>query len=332
MSDKKKKCQICGGYIFEDDDKVVCPICGAPYHRDCYASLGKCALGDKHGTSEQYDLTHPKEQSEGKVDNENRETDGVVCPHCHCVCDRGAQVCPHCNRPLTGEFTPPFGGNGQNTFSGGVPPFGANVYIDPYGGISPKATLEDGVTAEDVKNYTAVNTPRYVGKFFTLKKEHKSSWNWAAFLFPHAWLFSRKMYFKAFAVTVIMIAAAMCSFPVQSVLAQQLPQNATQNDLVNFVMNNSSEFIVPLIMQAVGFLTALGIRIVSALMGDWWYRNHAITKIKEIKSSPLTEAETANDIDITKKLTIKGGVNLYAALLSLIVIYFAPAFIFSLII
>ncbi len=331
MSDKKEKCQICGGYIFEEDDRVVCPICGAPYHRDCYASIGKCALSDKHGTPEQYDLQHPKHE-ESKEETE----DGVVCPYCHKLCGKNDAVCPHCKRPLSAQFTPPFGTQGQGTNRSGFPPYMTNVYIDPYGGISPTAELEDGVTAEDVKNYTVVNSPRYERKFFTMNKSHKASWNWAAFIFPHAWLFSRKIYYKAFAIIIIAITAAMCAYPLQNLLAQQLPQNATQNEIANFLsnglMNGSANVIVPVIIQVVGFIVSLAVRIITALFGDWWYRNAVIAKIKEIKTAPLTEQEIANDIDVTKKLNLKGGVNIYAAIIAFFVSYYTPALIFSLII
>ena len=32
------------------DDIVVCPDCGAPYHRACYEKQGGCVYADKHGT------------------------------------------------------------------------------------------------------------------------------------------------------------------------------------------------------------------------------------------------------------------------------------------
>ncbi len=31
-----KKCPICSEKFKADDDIVVCPKCGAPYHRSCY--------------------------------------------------------------------------------------------------------------------------------------------------------------------------------------------------------------------------------------------------------------------------------------------------------
>ena len=35
-------CEGCGKPLTLQDDIVVCPDCGAPYHRDCYEKLGRC--------------------------------------------------------------------------------------------------------------------------------------------------------------------------------------------------------------------------------------------------------------------------------------------------
>ena len=48
-------CVRCHAYLFDDDDVVYCPVCGAPHHRDCYNELGHCALEALHGTDKQYD-------------------------------------------------------------------------------------------------------------------------------------------------------------------------------------------------------------------------------------------------------------------------------------
>lgn len=35
-------CEGCGRPLALTDDIVVCPDCGAPYHRECYEKLGRC--------------------------------------------------------------------------------------------------------------------------------------------------------------------------------------------------------------------------------------------------------------------------------------------------
>ncbi len=47
-----EKCPICSEPFAEDSDIVVCPECGAPYHRECYLKEGKCLFSEQHGEFE----------------------------------------------------------------------------------------------------------------------------------------------------------------------------------------------------------------------------------------------------------------------------------------
>ncbi len=67
-----KKCACCGAYLFDEDDVVFCPVCGAPHHRDCYNAKGQCAFESLHGTDRQYDKTN-EETSENKQENPQPE-------------------------------------------------------------------------------------------------------------------------------------------------------------------------------------------------------------------------------------------------------------------
>lgn len=54
VSVEGEKCPVCHSYMFDDEDIVFCPICGAPHHRECYKSIGHCALEKYHGTDMEY--------------------------------------------------------------------------------------------------------------------------------------------------------------------------------------------------------------------------------------------------------------------------------------
>ena len=41
MDYKGCKCASCHKVLKEGDDIVICPECGAPYHRECYAAAGR---------------------------------------------------------------------------------------------------------------------------------------------------------------------------------------------------------------------------------------------------------------------------------------------------
>ena len=57
-----EKCALCKAYLFEEDDVVYCPECGAPHHRECYNGIGHCALDGLHGTENQYKKPQPEEK------------------------------------------------------------------------------------------------------------------------------------------------------------------------------------------------------------------------------------------------------------------------------
>ena len=65
-------CPVCNAKLFDDDDIAVCPICGAPHHRDCFNYEGHCHFESTHGTPEQW--TMPKEDTQkSNFENENQQ-------------------------------------------------------------------------------------------------------------------------------------------------------------------------------------------------------------------------------------------------------------------
>lgn len=49
---KNEKCAACGMKFFEDEDIVVCPECGTPYHKECWNRVGTCVHSAEHGNFE----------------------------------------------------------------------------------------------------------------------------------------------------------------------------------------------------------------------------------------------------------------------------------------
>ena len=50
MKFKGVECPVCSVEFADKDDVVVCPDCGTPHHRSCYAQNGQCANLLLHGT------------------------------------------------------------------------------------------------------------------------------------------------------------------------------------------------------------------------------------------------------------------------------------------
>ena len=184
-----QQCPVCKSYLFEDDDIVFCPECGAPHHRGCYKKLGHCGLENYHGTGQP------------NRNNFHSETGNTYrCGRGGRSISTGAAYCPYCGNPLFAGYSK-------------TPPFGYNVFFDPYGGVSPSDRIED-VPAEDIKNFVAYNTQRYLPLFKSLSKRHRANWNFAAFFFPEGWFFFRKQYRFGVIAMLFLIVAGLCELPL----------------------------------------------------------------------------------------------------------------------
>ena len=58
-----KKCEYCGEQFAKNDDVVVCPECGAPYHRRCWQEHGECAHAAEHKSGYGYQK-QPSQEAE----------------------------------------------------------------------------------------------------------------------------------------------------------------------------------------------------------------------------------------------------------------------------
>ena len=83
-------CEGCGKPLTLQDDIVVCPDCGAPYHRDCYEKLGRCIHAPAHAAG--YEWKFPYQESEL-----------CTCPACGERTLRSESVCRCCGAALPPE-------------------------------------------------------------------------------------------------------------------------------------------------------------------------------------------------------------------------------------
>lgn len=179
MADTGICCVVCGRPLRDGDDRVVCPLCGAPYHRGCYPASG-CRFADRHGGGFRW-----------RPPLRRRDEDACACPNCGAVCPQGTQRCPHCGVPLA-EPEP-------SRLPPEVSPDVFYADFSPYVGIAPDSRL-DGCRAVDTALFLGPNAGYYLAQFFRLSLGRSSfSWNWAAALFPLEWALYRRQY-RLFAV------------------------------------------------------------------------------------------------------------------------------------
>lgn len=299
----KEKCVVCHAYLFEEDDVVYCPECGAPHHRDCYNAVGHCALDVFHGTEDEYKKPEPKTESQPEqrvVANGERpiQRGTVVCGMCGEKYDITEDVCPNCNTP--------------NVIKANGGRFAA---FDFLGGVPPKTDLGNGVIADDAKKFVVTNTHRYIPKFLNFKNGKKASWNWLAFLTPCGWLMSRKMYVFGAVIGAVQIALAMLCVPFTAAV-NQLGSSAGYIELMDMISQNASSIgKVAFFAAFVGSLLDLVLRIVLGIYGDLIYNKRVISKVAEINR---------NSDDKINDYRKKGGVSIIIGALGYFAVTYLP--------
>ncbi len=298
---KNQKCAVCLAYLFDEDDVVYCPVCGAPHHRDCYNSLGTCGLEEFHGTDKQYRREESAEEAEHAPQPKASQNLTEECMNCGAKMEKGSRYCNSCGAPA-GMNVPPF------MFS----PFEQREII------KESAVIEDDVTAKDAAQVVRNNTIRYIPKFFKLTAKNKKSWNWAAFLLPHGWFAYRKMYKESIITSLLSIVTVILNFPL-SVALLALP--TADSSIRNYVQlaehyaqfANEIDFL-PLFLSFAGMVLGFIFRIVCGIYGDYIYRQRVV-----LSASLIKEAEDKEVAE--KKYT---GVSFIGFMIAVFAVEFVP--------
>ncbi len=302
LSLEGKNCPFCHAYLFDEDDVVYCPVCGAPHHRDCYNKLGHCALEVYHGTDKQYDKLEKSVETKRPQQDKQNSTEYIKCGMCGEKYDSSLKNCPECGTPNLSKL----GGN--------------YVVFDFLGGVPADADLGDGVTADEAKRFVAANTHRYIPKFAAMASGVKSSWNWLAFFFPSAWLLGRKMYKSGILIGILSVAFSLLTAPfIKAINSLGASNSMTNAQFINEINRNLPNIGVGILILAfVGALLNLILKIIVGIKADYIYKKHTISTIKEIKS---------NSDDIDYDFHKRGGISFIATLIGLFAVQYLPSLI-----
>ena len=321
------KCPVCGKTFTAEDDIVVCPVCGAPYHRHCYAEIGKCVFEDKHGTSGAW--TPPGKGQEAGAQGRTKQ-----CPRCGSFNSDQALFCEHCGQPLDEnsrgqqngfpypqeqpENGPsPFGANGPNGFPSGGPPFYYPSDIP-----APSEPIGD-IPAGDMAQFVQSNTQYYLPVFMNLKRFGRNRFNFSAFLFPGAWLLYRKLYKAGSIVTAVMFGLYIASAwitqhflnPIIQFLFLQTgitgdtltPSNEQIEKLMSLMEKLPSWQVALMAVPALIFMAELILMLVFGFSANRMYLRHCVGKIEAIRKKASRPSESA------VRMQEEGGVNLSLA-------------------
>lgn len=329
------KCPVCDKAFQPDDDIVVCPECGAPYHRECYHQAGKCKFDDLHEAGKHW--TPPEAPKKPDVSAEIKDQE---CPSCGKLNAHSALFCDQCGASLSGQpaqhhnrtNTPPPPAD-QNPYSrpqdngpfpGGSPFPGGGMggapmpfALDPMGGVDANELIDD-VPAGEMAKLVHTNTAYYMPVFRNMKVYKKNRFNFCAFLFSGGWMLYRKQYKWGSIITALMFALYIgytyCNIAFTFPLLQNLmiqvgvEQNSTGltnqqlQAMVDLLMQKPSQLLIVLLPYAfLGLM--LAIMIFVGLRGNRMYMNHCLHTVHKLRSENVPAAE------YNVQLQARGNVN-----------------------
>lgn len=294
------KCISCGQIFKDNDDVVVCPECGTPYHRECYLKEGQCINTSLHESGESWKPEYENRSSENEDSSEP-----IRCIRCGAENPPEGIFCNKCGMPLTGnrDSARPFNNANKNSnnngFFGGQPQGGFNGQQQGgfyFGGQTMTFDQDseiDGIKLGDYAKYTGKNSLGLLSNFIRFGNfGGKFSINLGALIFPEFYFFYRKMY--KFGSLILMIIILL-SIPSMIILGMNM--DFISSSLVNV---NNDNFI--LVYRLCSYLM-MGVRFLCGFYGTYWYYKTAKKDITKIRSMNID-----GDEDIIKnKIAEKGG-------------------------
>lgn len=268
---KNCKCSVCHQPLGEHDDIVVCPECGAPYHRACFERVGACVYKDRHGAAFSFADTE-----------EGGKSRSVVCPSCgahngpdNIFCERcGAALRPVRRTQGAGPgagYRPPAPGPG----AGGHGPFAA---ADPLGSYQFAAEY-DGIATKDWAAYIGQSASYYLYQFDRMDaRGRKTSVCWSALLFAPMYFCYRRMWGWGF-----LALAASLLFSVPSFLAMFQALGMPIGNIISPAALNTLGNVCWVLQWAVS--------VAFSLFAFYLYRRSAARKILSLRDASAGEAE-----------------------------------------
>ena len=298
-------CPVCEQAFTDDDDIVVCPDCGTPYHRACWQKVGACMHRSEHAAGFEWQPEVGPEAEQAAHE--------ATCPNCGTHNTPGATRCSHCGCPL------PKGGAADAKPEEPVPIYARDPnavnqnartapgpHMDAYGTgadggiyrreIGPEDAI-DGIKAKDWAAYVGRSPMYYLMQFFRMSMtKQKVAVCLSAFVFGPAYLFYRKMWKEGLLAALLTVVLSVPSF--MEIIATFNPS----------LFGNLPLGWLP-VAANICAVASWALNIILGLFAVYWYRNDAKRSIDRIYAD-YPEGDARTDA-----LLQKGGTNLWAALL-----------------
>lgn len=312
------ECPVCQKAFQKQDDVVVCPKCGAPYHRACYQLENHCMFEELHAQGKGWQPPKPVVTETASAEVKDKE-----CPICGTLNAQSAFFCNGCGNALPGTGRgpqqPQQPTNPYTAFGGTAPVFA----FDPMGGVNPSEQVEDQVSFGDISKLIKQNTMYYLPVFKQMHQVNRKKFNFSAFLFSGGWMLYRKQYKLGGIITAIMfalyigslLAYAYLTAPVYYELLGQIGVDTAglvvptseQISQLYFLLQQDMQLYIRFISPMFFYGGMLVVMIFTGVKGNRFYFNHCVRTIKKIKTS-------GNQSDANAAMESRGGVNVPIAL------------------
>lgn len=292
-------CEGCGKPLTLQDDIVVCPDCGAPYHRTCYEKMGLCIHAPAHGAG--YEWKFPYQDAQLRI-----------CPTCGERTLRSENVCRCCGAALPPESAEQPNDRAAASAEQNQDFDYSRMYRDEmYRNFTEKVVdpvhrnvraafgkdeLIDGVPYQDWVDFIGTAAPVYLNDYSQMQLRHsKISMSFSALLFGPFYFFYRKAWKPAFGF----LAAELLLFIPTLISMMQ----TTGSPLTAGI---SASMLV--VLSRVMSLLSFALMLVRGLYGKWLYRRSAAARIRRIRAEfPDPEQRRA-------VLNAQGGVSFAACI------------------
>lgn len=301
MDYKGEKCPVCGESFTHNDDIVVCPDCGTPHHRSCYAAENKCANEGYHSTGMKWKKT---------ADNKPLYK---ICPICHFSNGSAEENCQRCGAELKDVTAVPKPERTDETdreqmrdpFSGASP----EDIMDPvkFLGLDPEEDM-GGATMQEVIDFVGPNTIYYIPKFKRIKDDGvKTSFNIFSFIFPTLYFANRKMWGWAILAAIL---GVIFNLPADLLpYIEEFPEG-----LSAFLAGNKPMLEA---ISDIGIIADIMMRAVFCFFANWFYFRFSMNSLKKHKMNgrSVSAVKAAGGIKPVNMLiitAIKYGIGLIA--------------------
>jgi hypothetical protein len=304
------ECPVCHQRFRPDDDMVVCPDCGAPYHRACYEKAGRCVYSARHGAD--FEWTPPDQPAAQRA--------GAACPACGTFNEAENRFCKNCGAPLAPDARRSAGPaasarpqDGQSDRSPGGFDYSAlyrnNTYIPraetPFGSeasvMGANETI-DGIPASDWAAYIGQSSQVYLLLFKQMELLHRRiSFSFSAMLFGPLYFFYR----KAWKAAAVFSALTLVSYIPTVLYMMQLTESPLVAGLAASVVTG---------LLSAAYVMHFALMMLRGLYGFYLYKRSAESRIQRIR------AEYPQDGQRAAVLRAQGGTSFGAVCLAALAI------------